>query len=111
MTHSFAAIFHDISGDRCVAPSCSTSTSLPPALLVFPWMFDRQNSVLWCERLPLVYHHTPVDVAEAVRQLIAGDVPVERLMTARLPMSQLRTTLQMVAARTTLRTILRPDRS
>ncbi|OGB94962.1 MAG: hypothetical protein A2Z31_07070 [candidate division NC10 bacterium RBG_16_65_8] len=58
-----------------------------------------------------IYHHTPADVAEAVRQLIAGDVPVERLITARLPMSQLRTALQMVADRTTLRTILLPDRS
>jgi L-iditol 2-dehydrogenase len=58
-----------------------------------------------------IYHHTPVDVAEAVRQLIAGEVPVERLITARLPMSQLRTALQMVADRTTLRTILLPDRS
>jgi Zn-dependent alcohol dehydrogenase len=50
-------------------------------------------------------------VAEAVRQLIAGDVPVDQLITARLPMSQLRTALQMVADRTTLRTILLPDRS
>ena len=56
-----------------------------------------------------IYHHTPVDVAEAVRQLIAGEVPVERLITARLPMSDLRTALQMVADRTTLRTILLPD--
>jgi L-iditol 2-dehydrogenase len=53
-----------------------------------------------------IYHHTPVDVAEAVRQLVAGEVPVERLITARLPMSDLRTALQMVADRTTLRTIL-----
>ena len=58
-----------------------------------------------------IYHHTPVDVAEAVHQLIAGDVPIEQLITARLPMSQLRTALQMVADRTTLRTILLPDRS
>jgi L-iditol 2-dehydrogenase len=56
-----------------------------------------------------IYHHTPVDVAEAVRQLVAGEVPVERLITARLPMSELRTALQMVADRTTLRTILVPD--
>ena len=58
-----------------------------------------------------IYHHTPVDVAEAVRQLLAGEVPVERLITARLPMSDLRTALQMVADRTTLRTILFPDPS
>jgi threonine dehydrogenase-like Zn-dependent dehydrogenase len=56
-----------------------------------------------------IYHHTPVDVAEAVRQLIAGEVPVEHLITARLPMSELKTALQMVADRTTLRTILVPD--
>jgi L-iditol 2-dehydrogenase len=56
-----------------------------------------------------IYHHTPVDVAEAVRQLVAGEVPVEHLITARLPLSQLQTALQMVADRTTLRTILLPD--
>lgn len=55
-----------------------------------------------------IYHHTPVDVAEAVRQLIAGEVPVDHLITARLPMSELKTALQMVADRTTLRTILAP---
>jgi L-iditol 2-dehydrogenase len=57
-----------------------------------------------------IYHHTPVDVAEAVRRLVAGEVPVEHLITARLPMSELRQALQMVADRTTLRTILLPDR-
>ena len=56
-----------------------------------------------------VYHHTPADVAEAVRQLVTGQVPVERLITARLPLSELRRALQMVADRTTLRTILVPD--
>jgi len=56
-----------------------------------------------------IYHHTPVDVAESVRQLVAGEVPVEHLITARLPLSDLRTALQMVADRTTLRTILLPD--
>jgi len=56
-----------------------------------------------------IYHHTPVDVAEAVRQLVAGEVPVERLVTARLAMSELKTALQMVADRTTLRTVLLPD--
>jgi L-iditol 2-dehydrogenase len=57
-----------------------------------------------------IYHHTPADVAEAVRQLVAGEVPVERLITARLPLSELRTALQMIADRTTLRPILIPDR-
>jgi L-iditol 2-dehydrogenase len=58
-----------------------------------------------------IYHHTPADVAEAVRQLIAGEVPVEQLITARLPMSELKAALQMVADRTTLRTILFPDQN
>jgi len=57
-----------------------------------------------------IYHHTPADVAEAVRQLVAGEVPVEHLITARLPLSELRTALQMIADRTTLRPILIPDR-
>jgi L-iditol 2-dehydrogenase len=57
-----------------------------------------------------IYHHTPVDVAEAVRQLVDGEMPAEHLITARLPMSELKTALQMVADRTTLRTILLPDR-
>jgi L-iditol 2-dehydrogenase len=57
-----------------------------------------------------IYHHTPADVAEAARQLIAGEVPVGELITARLPMSELATALRMVADRSTLRTILLPDR-
>lgn len=56
-----------------------------------------------------IYHHTPPDVAEAVRQLVAGAVPVERLITARLPLSELPRALEMVGERTTLRTILVPD--
>ncbi len=56
-----------------------------------------------------IYHHTPTDVAEAVRQLVAGEVPVERLITARLPLSALRTALRMIGDRTTLRPILVPD--
>jgi L-iditol 2-dehydrogenase len=56
-----------------------------------------------------IYHHTPPDVAEAVRQLVTGQVPVERLITARLPLSDLRKALEMVGDRTTLRTILIPD--
>jgi len=56
-----------------------------------------------------IYHHTPPDVAEAARQLAAGEVPVERLITARLPLSELRKALQMVGERTTLRTILIPE--
>ena len=57
-----------------------------------------------------IYHHTPPDVAEAVRRLVAGEVPVERLITARLPLSELRQALQMVGERTTLRTVLFPER-
>ncbi len=56
-----------------------------------------------------IYHHTPPDVAEAVQQLVAGEVPVERLITARLPLSELRRALQMVGERTTLRSVLIPD--
>jgi len=56
-----------------------------------------------------IYHHTPVDVAEAVRQLAAGAVPVQQLVTGRLPMSELATALQRVADRSTLRTLLFPD--
>lgn len=55
-----------------------------------------------------IYHHTPVDVAESVRQLAAGDVPVQALVTARLPLTDLAAALQMVADRTTLRTLLFP---
>ncbi len=55
-----------------------------------------------------IYHHTPQDVAEAVRQLVAGEVPIQRLITARLPLSELRKALEMVGNRTTLRTILLP---
>jgi L-iditol 2-dehydrogenase len=57
-----------------------------------------------------IYHHTPADVAEAVRQLVAGEVPVERLITARLPLSELRTALRMIGDRATLRPVLIPDR-
>lgn len=56
-----------------------------------------------------IYHHTPVDIAEAVRQLVAGEVPIQHLITARLPLSELRTALQMVADRATLRTLLIPE--
>lgn len=56
-----------------------------------------------------IYHHTPPDVAEAVRQLASGQVPYEHLITGRLPLSRLRDALEMVAQRTTLRTILLPD--
>jgi L-iditol 2-dehydrogenase len=56
-----------------------------------------------------IYHHTPRDVAEAARQLAAGQVPVEALVTARLPLGDLTRALQMVADRTTLRTLLFPQ--
>jgi len=55
-----------------------------------------------------IYHHTPADVAEAVRRLSAGEIPVERLITARLPLSDLQQALEMVGDRSTLRTILIP---
>ena len=55
-----------------------------------------------------IYHHTPPDVAEAVRQLVAGEVPVEHLITARLPLTELRRALDMVGEKTTLRTLLFP---
>jgi L-iditol 2-dehydrogenase len=58
-----------------------------------------------------IYHHTPVDVAEAVRQLAAGQVPVDALVTARLPLAELTRALQMVAERTTLRTLLFPHQA
>ena len=57
-----------------------------------------------------IYHHTPPDVAEAVRQLVTGQVPVGRIITGRLALSELRQALTMVGDRTTLRTILVPDR-
>ncbi len=56
-----------------------------------------------------IYHHTPLDVAKSVRQLVTGEISVERLITARLPLSEVRRALQMVGDRTTLRTILVPD--
>lgn len=56
-----------------------------------------------------IYHHTPQDVAEAVRQLAAGEMPAERLVTGRLPLAEIRTALQLVADRTALRTLLVPD--
>ena len=56
-----------------------------------------------------IYHHTPPDVAAAVQQLATGQVPVEHLITARLPLSELHKALSMVGDRTTLRTILVPD--
>jgi hypothetical protein len=72
-------------------------------------LFHRQKRVFRSERLPLVYYHTPVNLAEAFRRLIAGEIPVQRLITACLPMSELTTALQRVADRTTLRTLLFPD--
>lgn len=56
-----------------------------------------------------IYHHTPQDVAEAARQLAAGEVPVEHLITGRLPLAEIRKALQLVADRATLRTLLLPD--
>ncbi len=56
-----------------------------------------------------IYHHTPPDVAEAVRQLVAGEVSLQRLITARLPLAELPKALQMVGDRTSLRTLLIPE--
>jgi L-iditol 2-dehydrogenase len=53
-----------------------------------------------------IYHHTPQDIAEAVRRLAAGAVPVERLITGRLPLARLCEALQMIADKSTLRTLL-----
>ena len=55
-----------------------------------------------------IYHHTPADVAEAVQRLVAGQIPVERLISVRLPLSDLPKALQMIAERTILRPILIP---
>ena len=55
-----------------------------------------------------IYHHTPGDIAAAVRHLAAGEVPVERLVTGCLPLSRLADALQMIADKATLRTLLLP---
>lgn len=55
-----------------------------------------------------IYHHTPADFARAVRAIVDREVPVNRLITARLPLMELGRALEMVQERTTLRTILFP---
>ncbi|MBZ0170710.1 alcohol dehydrogenase [Candidatus Methylomirabilis lanthanidiphila] len=59
-------------------------------------------------RIIPIYHHTPADFAGAVQAIICRDVPVSRLITARLPLKELPRALEMVQERTTLRTILYP---
>jgi L-iditol 2-dehydrogenase len=59
------------------------------------------------EILP-IYHHTPVDFARAVEAIVRREVPIGRLITARLPLMELPRALEMVQERSTLRTILRP---
>lgn len=59
-------------------------------------------------RIVPIYHHTPVDFAGAVQAIIRREIPVGRLITARLPLKELPMALEMVQARTTLRTILCP---
>ncbi|HZY30655.1 MAG TPA: zinc-binding dehydrogenase [Candidatus Methylomirabilis sp.] len=59
-------------------------------------------------RIVPIYHHTPADFADAVRAIVSRTVSVDRLITARLPLSELRTALGMVEERTALRTILFP---
>lgn len=53
-----------------------------------------------------IYHHTPGDFASAVNAIVRHEVPVARLITARLPLMELPRALEMVQNRTTLRTIL-----
>lgn len=55
-----------------------------------------------------IYHHTPIDFARAVQAIVRREVPVSRLITARLPLAELPRALEMVRDRTTLRTILLP---
>ncbi len=55
-----------------------------------------------------IYHHTPRDFARAVRAIVRREIPVARLITARLPLGELPRALDMVQERTTLRTILYP---
>lgn len=59
-------------------------------------------------RIVPIYHHTPGDFADAVHAIVHRTVPVARLITARLPLIELPTALEMVQERTTLRTILLP---
>ncbi len=62
-------------------------------------------------RWRLVHDPRPTSpvVAEAVHQVVTGRVPVERVITARLALSELHQALTMVGDRTTVRTILIPD--
>ena len=55
-----------------------------------------------------IYHHTPVDFARAVELIVRREIPVGRLITARLPLRELPKALEMVAERKTLRTIIDP---
>lgn len=55
-----------------------------------------------------IYHHTPTDFARAVAAIVRREIPVGRLITARLPLMELPRALEMVQERTTLRTILLP---
>jgi len=59
-------------------------------------------------RIVPIYHHTPGDFAGAVHAIVRREVPVARLITARLPLMELPRALEMVQERTTLRTILFP---
>ncbi|MDE2485008.1 MAG: zinc-binding dehydrogenase [candidate division NC10 bacterium] len=59
-------------------------------------------------RIVPIYHHTPADFASAVHAIVRREIPVGRLITARLPLSELPRALEMVQERTTLRTILFP---
>jgi L-iditol 2-dehydrogenase len=58
-----------------------------------------------------IYHHTPKDFARAVQAIVRREIPVGRLITARLPLGDLTRALDMVEERSTLRTILLPWRA
>ncbi len=55
-----------------------------------------------------IYHHTPRDFTRAVQAIVGRELPVGRLITARLPLAELPRALEMVTERTTLRTVLLP---
>lgn len=55
-----------------------------------------------------IYHHTPANFARAVELIARREIPVGRLITARLPLHELPKALEMVAKRKGLRTIIDP---
>jgi L-iditol 2-dehydrogenase len=59
-------------------------------------------------RIVSIYHHTPMDFARAVHAISRRELPIGRLITARLALTDLPRALEMVRERSTLRTILLP---